>query len=69
MGSSRFERTPDVKNIITEFKTMEQNKRKDPELVKVIDEAIASTTTHVAALDKVIEWVQKNRRKGECDGK
>ena len=40
---------------------MEQNKRKDPELVKVIDDAIASTTTYVAALDKLIEWEKKNR--------
>ena len=47
---------------------MEPEDRKDPELAKVIDDAIASTTTYVAALDKVIEWEKKNRRKGESDG-
>lgn len=36
-------------------------KEVDEELLKVIDEAIANSPSHVDALDKVVEWQKKNR--------
>lgn len=39
---------------------MEQ-KEIDEELLKVIDEAISSSPSHVDALDKVIKWEKENR--------
>ena len=40
---------------------MEQEERKDPELVKVIDEALSSSKTSIEALNRVQKWMKETR--------
>ena len=47
--------------MMEELMAEEKRSKEDPELVKVIDEAIANSKDYLEALDKVIEWKKKNR--------